>query len=70
VREKIKENKNLFLDFIKTLVGENKPKLTKKQQDKLATRIYILYESAVSESHLHNDDWPIHESLDMLKGML
>jgi len=70
IKNKIKDNKNLFLNFIKTLVKDNKPKLTEKQQTKLANRIYILYESAVSESHLQDDAWPIYESIDLLKNLL
>jgi len=70
IKQKIKANKNLFLGFIKNLVKENKPKLTKKKQEKLAARIYLLYESAVSESHLQEDAWPIHENLGLLKSIL
>ncbi len=70
IKNKIKENKQQFLNFIKALVMDNKPQLTDKQQDKLANRIYILYESAVSESHLQDDAWPIHESIDLLKNIL
>jgi len=70
IKNKIKENKQQFLNFIKALVMDNKPQLTDKQQDKLANRIYILYESAVSESHLQDEAWPIHESIDLLKNIL
>lgn len=70
IRQKIKANKGLFLQFIKDLVKENKPKLTKKKSEKLALQIYLIYESAVSESHLHGESWPILESIDLLKGIL
>ena len=70
IKKKIKSNKNLFLNFIKSLVKENKPELTKSQQEKLSKRIYLLYESAVSESHLQDDLWPIEESIDLLKNIL
>lgn len=70
IKGKIKANKNLFLAFIKTLVKENKPDLAEDQQDKLATRIYLLYESAVAESHLQGAVWPINESIDLLKAIL
>ncbi len=70
IRTKIKTNKNLLLDFIKELVKENKTALSDEEGNKLATRIYLLYESAVSESHLQNDAWPIYESIDILKSIL
>lgn len=70
IRTTIRENKNAFLKFIKALVQENKPLLNTTQQDKLANRIYLLYESAVSESHLHGQAWPIHENIDLLKGLV
>ena len=70
VRDKIKENKNLLLNFIHQLVAENKPGLAEEAQQKLARRIYLLYESAVTESHLQTDSWPIHESIDLLKSIL
>ena len=70
IRKKIKNNKSLFLDFIKSLVKENKSELTKKHQEKLSKRIYMLYESAVSESHLQDELWPIEESIDLLKNLL
>lgn len=70
IKVKIKANKNLFLNFVKKMVKENKPKLTKKQQEKLAARIYLMYESAVSESHLQEDAWPIHENIELLRSIL
>ncbi len=70
IKKKIKSNKKLFMNFIEGLVRENKNELTKAKQSKLAKRIYILYESAVSESHLQEDLWPIEESIDLLKNLL
>ena len=70
IRTKIKTSKDDFLGQIEDLVKENKPKLTSAKQTKLAKQIYMLYESAVSESHLHRDAWPIRESIDLLKKIL
>jgi len=33
-----------------------------KEINSLSRQIYLLYESAVSESHLHQEDWPIKET--------
>ena len=70
IKKRIKHNKNMFLDFVKEIVKENTTKLTKAKQEKLAKRIYLLYETAVSESHLQSEIWPIEESIDLLKNIL
>jgi AcrR family transcriptional regulator len=70
IRAKVKSNKNNFLEFIFELVSENKSNLTKKKQIQLGRRIYLLYESAVAESHLQNEIWPIDENIDILKTLL
>lgn len=70
IRTKVKSNKNIFLDFILKLVAENKSDLTKKKKIQLARRIYLLYESAVGESHLQSESWPIEENIELLKELL
>lgn len=70
IRSKIRENKTAFLQFIQSLVAENKPEGKAEEQKKLANRIYLLYESSVAESHLQGEAWPIHESIDLLKTIL
>lgn len=70
IKHQIKKGKAAFLEVIQVLVKENKSTLSKKQQLKLAKRIYLLYEGAVSESHLQGEAWPIHESIEILKDQL
>ncbi len=70
IRSKIKANKSLLINFIQKLVADNKPHLSPEQKEKLTKRIYLLYESAVAESHLQDDSWAIHESIDLLKSIL
>lgn len=70
IKHQIKNGKKALLDFINSLVQVNKPKLVKKQQVQLANRIYLLYEGAISESHLQGEAWPIHENIDMLEEQL
>lgn len=70
IRQCIQTSKLNFLEFIQSLVKENKPKLVLKAQKQLARQIYLLYESAVSESHLHNNIWPIKESINLLKDII
>lgn len=70
ITNQIRIGKNDLLTFISQLVSENKPTLTTAKQNKLSRRIYLLYEGAVSESHLQGDDWPIRESRNLLKDLL
>ncbi len=67
VKAMIRKQKAGFLAFIQQLIEDNMPDKKPKEQKQLARRTYLLYESAVAESHLHGEDWPIHESLKMLK---
>ena len=70
ITNQIRKGKNSLLDLITQLVKENKPTLTTANQNKLARRIYLLYEGAVSESYLQGAEWPIKENKNMLKQIL
>ncbi len=70
IRKTIQNQKKGFLAYLVTLVETNLPDLEPEEQVKLASQIYMLYEGAVSESHLHNSPWPIYESIDLLKTVL
>jgi AcrR family transcriptional regulator len=70
VRSKIKNSKINFRNFLKSLVSENKPELKIQEQNELADQVYLMYESAVTESHLHNMDWPIKAAISLLKDRL
>jgi len=70
IRAVIQQQKRNHLNYIRSLVKENTSKLSAKNKEQLAKRIYLLYEGAVAESHLHNDTWPIYESIDLLKSVL
>lgn len=70
VRSKIKSNKKKFLSFLKQLVIENKPSLSPIKQEQLSNQLYLLYEGALTESHIHNDEWPIETSIAILKDKL
>ena len=70
VRDQILSNKNRLMELIYELVIDNKPRLTEEDASLLSRRIYLLYEAAVTESHLQKDDWPIHDSIEMLRMIL
>ncbi len=62
IRSEIQQHKNDFLTIISNLVGENLKISDKKKVQSMSRRIYLLYEGAVAESHLHQKNWPIVEA--------
>ncbi len=61
IRGEIQEQKNSLIQFIQELIEHNLHIKSIEQTTSLARQIYLLYESAVAESHLHQSDWPIKE---------
>ena len=62
IRNEIQKQKNSFIQLIEKLVTNNLEKIKTEDISSLSRKIYLLYESAVSESHLHQADWPIKEA--------
>ncbi len=56
IRKEIQKQKNQLINFIESLLMDIKDEDERRDT---ARQIYLLYESAVSESHLHQADWPI-----------
>ena len=65
VRKEIQSQKEGFLGLISTLINENLTGIEAKRADSLTRKIYLLYEGALSESHLHKNDWPIGEARNL-----
>ena len=61
IRSEIQRQKSQFILLISDLISNNLNNLTKDQTQSLSRKVYLMYESAVAESHLHQDDWPIKE---------
>lgn len=70
IRQKIKESKDNLMEFINGIVSENLTQTNKIKVSKLSRVLYLLYESAVTESHLQGEPWPIDENIDVLKVLL
>lgn len=62
VRDEIQAQKREFLALLEKLINTNLNITDAQQINSLARRVYLLYESAISESHLHGEDWPIKEA--------
>lgn len=70
IRNEIQNQKALFLQFITNLVSTNLKNKEEKEIDSLAKQIYLIYESAVTESHLHQADWPIKEAKNLCSKII
>jgi len=66
----IQFHKQQFISFIEKLISANFTDNSAKKNTKLAKRIYLLYESAVSESHLHQNKWPIASTKEICQLIL
>ncbi|MCW2121082.1 TetR/AcrR family transcriptional regulator [Flavobacterium sp. 7A] len=70
IRSEIQTQKNDFITLISQLVTSNLKNMTKEEINSLSRKIYLIYESAVGESHLHQKDWPIQEGKSLCELIL
>ncbi|KKN84124.1 hypothetical protein LCGC14_0292070 [marine sediment metagenome] len=70
IRNEIQSQKNDFIALIAKLIINNLEEIKSEQVNSLARQIYLLYESAVGESHLHQQDWPIQESKNLCEKII
>tara|TARA_R110000796_G_scaffold183498_1_gene299924 strand:+ start:58795 stop:59364 length:570 start_codon:yes stop_codon:yes gene_type:complete len=62
VRQEIQNQKTGLLSYLKDIISTNLPNNSNAETEKLSNTIYLLYESAICESHLHQSDWPIYSA--------
>jgi len=62
IRQEVQHQKAGFLNYIEQSIDKNLPDLGREKGARLARRLYLLYEGAVSESFLQQQDWPITEA--------
>ncbi|MEM1322279.1 MAG: TetR/AcrR family transcriptional regulator [Bacteroidota bacterium] len=70
IRGEIQGQKVGLIGFIRGLLEENIAGLSGEEQDLLSRQLYLLYEGAVAESHLHQSDWPIQSARAMCSKLL
>ena len=70
IRKEIQGQKKEFLKLITALVSNNLKRNNKEEITIIARRIYLMYESAVVESHLHQNDWPIKEAKEICSQII
>ena len=56
----IQRQKKELLLFLGEVVGDNISNISRAETEKISGGLYLLYEGAITESHLHRNDWPIH----------
>ena len=67
IKEEASKHKVELKTFIQELVEKN---TDSKQHEKLANRLYLLYEGALTESYIQQDSWPIKEAKDIALQLL
>ncbi|MDT0620331.1 TetR/AcrR family transcriptional regulator [Croceitalea vernalis] len=56
----IQRQKKELLLFLGEIVGDTIANISLAETEKISGGLYLLYEGAITESHLHRNDWPIH----------
>ncbi|WP_343488270.1 TetR/AcrR family transcriptional regulator [Allomuricauda sp. d1] len=73
IKAVIQQQKKDLLLFLGELVRRNFINVSNAEVEKISGGIYLLYESAITESHLHQADWPIHlakkMAISLFQGM-
>jgi len=70
IRNEIQNQKRELLGFLKEVVISNIQNLSNAEAEKMAEGLYLLYESAIGECHLHQSDWPIHSARNMATQLI
>ncbi|MGW9684398.1 TetR/AcrR family transcriptional regulator [Flagellimonas sp. 2504JD1-5] len=58
----IQKQKKEFLLYLGEVVSENIMNISKAETEKISGGLYLLYDSAITESYLFKNDWPIYMS--------
>ncbi len=67
IKEEIQLQKRDFIIIIEHLIEEN---LASLNTEILAKQLYVLYEGAVAESHIHNEVWPINSAIEICNKII
>ena len=62
IMNEIHSQKDALRAYIERLVKDNIPGLTPFELQQTSNQLYLLYEGALAESYLHNDNWPIESA--------
>ena len=65
----IQQQKKELLAILDNLIQDAVAFSSKAEREKMAGGLYLLYESAITESYLHKNDWPIHLAKQMAASL-
>ncbi|RDY59682.1 TetR/AcrR family transcriptional regulator [Flagellimonas nanhaiensis] len=69
ILEVIQKQKKELLLFLGEVVNDNIVNISKAETEKISGGIYLLYESAFTESHLFKNDWPIYTARSIASSL-
>ena len=70
IKKEIQLQKNKFIHLLEGFMVANFPDRAVRENKGIAKKIYLLYEGAVAESHLHQAPWPIKAARDICDFLL
>ena len=70
IRTEILKQKQTLIDYITELIKDNLEDIPEEKSKAIAKQVYLLYESAISESYLQNDIWPIHSAKTICQQLI
>ena len=70
IRTTIQQQKQNLIQLIERVAKENLLNKTTEEQLAISKQIYLLYESALSESHLHQNAWPIASARQLCAAII
>ena len=70
IRKVIRQQKMELLQYLEEIVEENHVNISKAEIEKISGGLYLLYESAITESYLHKNDWPIFLAKNMATSLI
>ncbi len=70
IRNEIQKGKTEFLELIVRLLESSFSNKSRKEVSILSKQVYLIYESAISESHLHQNEWPIKTAKEIIEKLL
>ena len=66
----VQKQKEELLSLLDKVIQDTVAFSSKAEREKIAGGIYLLYESAITQSYLHKNDWPIHLAKQMGADLL
>lgn len=70
IKSIVLNQKKELLIYLNSLVQNSVKNASKAEIEQLSNSIYLLYETAITESYLHKSDWPIFQSRNIAQKLI